>query len=113
MPEPNAFTGPEQFVQERNTPMATARPVSCEADGSLAGDAALVRPASPEALNMAHASLTADMAVLHATLKELERIQLFIVNRRKGDSTTAQQPQQFGCKGHSLDLRTFNPTLWQ
>lgn len=68
MPEP--FTGPERIGQERNTLMATARPVSCEADGSLAGEAALVRPASPEALNMAHASLTADMAVLHAILKE-------------------------------------------
>ncbi|KAI6111260.1 hypothetical protein F5141DRAFT_1274775 [Pisolithus sp. B1] len=53
------------------------RPVSCEANGSFAGEAALARPASTEALHMAHMSLTADMAALtadvaalHTTVKE-------------------------------------------
>ncbi|KAI5982067.1 hypothetical protein EDC04DRAFT_2616953 [Pisolithus marmoratus] len=36
---------------------------------SYLGEAALVRPASTEALQMAHASLTADVAVLHTTVK--------------------------------------------
>ncbi|KIN97548.1 hypothetical protein M404DRAFT_160167 [Pisolithus tinctorius Marx 270] len=49
------------------------RPVSHEADGSFAGEAALARPASTEALNMAHASLTADVASLHSTVKEVHQ----------------------------------------
>ncbi|KAI6006498.1 hypothetical protein F5J12DRAFT_768678 [Pisolithus orientalis] len=48
------------------------QPVPCEGDCSLAGEAALVRPASTEALNMAHASITADMAALHTTVKEVK-----------------------------------------
>ncbi|KIK12223.1 hypothetical protein PISMIDRAFT_18893 [Pisolithus microcarpus 441] len=47
------------------------RPVSHEANDSFAGEAALARPASSEALQMAHASLTADVAALHATVKEV------------------------------------------
>lgn len=47
------------------------RPVSREANGSFAGEAALTRPASTEALYMAHTSLTADVAALHATVKEV------------------------------------------
>ncbi|KAI6095655.1 hypothetical protein EDD16DRAFT_1719009 [Pisolithus croceorrhizus] len=53
------------------------RPVSREANGSFAGEAALTRPASTEALHMAHmsltadvAALTADVAALHTTMKE-------------------------------------------
>ncbi|KAI6027124.1 hypothetical protein EDC04DRAFT_2605991 [Pisolithus marmoratus] len=45
------------------------RPISCEANDSFAGEAALVRPASTEALQMAHASLTANVAALHTTVK--------------------------------------------
>ncbi|KIN99347.1 hypothetical protein M404DRAFT_155578, partial [Pisolithus tinctorius Marx 270] len=48
-------------------------PVSHEADGSFAGEAALTRPASTEALNMAHTSLTADVASLHSTMKEVRQ----------------------------------------
>ncbi|KAI6035401.1 hypothetical protein F5J12DRAFT_924235 [Pisolithus orientalis] len=48
------------------------QPVPREGDRSLAGEAALVRPASTEALNMAHASITANMAALHTTVKEVK-----------------------------------------
>ncbi|KAI6007533.1 hypothetical protein F5J12DRAFT_693288, partial [Pisolithus orientalis] len=48
------------------------QPVPHEGDCSLAGEAALIKPASTEALNMAHASITADMAVLHTTVKEVK-----------------------------------------
>lgn len=48
------------------------QPVPREGDRSLAGEAALIRPASTKALNMAHASITADMAALHTTVKEVK-----------------------------------------
>ncbi|KAI5988006.1 hypothetical protein EDD15DRAFT_2172890 [Pisolithus albus] len=47
------------------------RPVSREANDSFAGEAALTRPASTEAVQMAHASLAADVAALHATVREV------------------------------------------
>ncbi|KAI6004797.1 hypothetical protein EDD15DRAFT_2191570 [Pisolithus albus] len=47
------------------------RPVSREGDRSFAGEAALVRPASTEALQAAHASLTAGVSALHTTVKEV------------------------------------------
>ncbi|KAL4077391.1 hypothetical protein J3A83DRAFT_4368717 [Scleroderma citrinum] len=46
-------------------------PISREADVSLAGEGALTRPASTEALRMAHASLTADVAALHKTVNKV------------------------------------------
>ncbi|KAI6152628.1 hypothetical protein BKA82DRAFT_35867 [Pisolithus tinctorius] len=39
----------------------------------IPSEAALTRPASTEALNMAHASLTADVASLHTTVKEVRQ----------------------------------------
>ncbi|KIO12167.1 hypothetical protein M404DRAFT_125937 [Pisolithus tinctorius Marx 270] len=50
-------------------------PISREAEDSLAGEAALVRPASTEALRMAHAALTADVAALHTTVKRMSHSQ--------------------------------------
>ena len=41
-------------------------PTSWEANALFAGEAALLRPASTEALRMVHGSLTADVAVLHS-----------------------------------------------
>ncbi|KIN96065.1 hypothetical protein M404DRAFT_33633 [Pisolithus tinctorius Marx 270] len=43
------------------------------AGSGIPGEAALARPASTEALNMAHASLTADVASLHSTVKEVHQ----------------------------------------
>ncbi|KAI5982051.1 hypothetical protein EDD15DRAFT_2181820 [Pisolithus albus] len=51
------------------------RPVSREGDRSFAGEAALVRPASTEALQAAHASLTEDVSALHTTVKEVRSSQ--------------------------------------
>ncbi|KAI6019428.1 hypothetical protein BKA83DRAFT_4495450 [Pisolithus microcarpus] len=51
------------------------RPVSREGDRSFAGEAALVRPASTEALQAAHASLTTDVSALHTTIKEVRSSQ--------------------------------------
>ncbi|KAI6138555.1 hypothetical protein BKA82DRAFT_3989880 [Pisolithus tinctorius] len=48
------------------------QPVPREGDRSLAGEAALIRPASTEALSMAHASITADVASLHTTVREVK-----------------------------------------
>ncbi|KAI6002511.1 hypothetical protein EDC04DRAFT_2908510 [Pisolithus marmoratus] len=47
-------------------------PDSHEANGSFAGEAALVRPASTEELRMAHASLTADVASLKTDVASLK-----------------------------------------
>ncbi|KAI6016548.1 hypothetical protein EDC04DRAFT_2577386 [Pisolithus marmoratus] len=55
-------------------------PISHEADGSFAGEAALVQPASTEALNMAHASLTADVAALHTKVEEISSSQVTNMN---------------------------------
>ncbi|KAI6001641.1 hypothetical protein F5J12DRAFT_928371 [Pisolithus orientalis] len=43
-----------------------------EGDHSLTGKAALVQPVSTKALNMVHALITSDMAVLHTTMKEVK-----------------------------------------
>ncbi|KAI5994946.1 hypothetical protein F5J12DRAFT_929408 [Pisolithus orientalis] len=48
------------------------QPVPHEGDRSLAGEAALVQPVSTKALNMVHALITADMAALHTTMKEVK-----------------------------------------
>ncbi|KAI6000121.1 hypothetical protein F5J12DRAFT_951289 [Pisolithus orientalis] len=50
----------------------TLQPVLHEGDCSLAGKAALVWPVSTKALNMVHASITANMAALHMTVKEVK-----------------------------------------
>ncbi|KIN99420.1 hypothetical protein M404DRAFT_30472 [Pisolithus tinctorius Marx 270] len=50
-------------------------PISQEAEDSLTGEAALVWPASTEALRMAHAALTADVAALHSTVKKMSHSQ--------------------------------------
>ncbi|KAI5998337.1 hypothetical protein F5J12DRAFT_784922 [Pisolithus orientalis] len=46
-----------------------------EAEDSLAGEAALIWPASTEALHMAHAALTADITALHSTVKKMSHSQ--------------------------------------
>ena len=43
-------------------------PTSREASASFAGEAALIRPASTEALQMVHAALTSDVAALHKSI---------------------------------------------
>lgn len=50
-------------------------PRSQEASTSFAGEAALVHPASTEALHMTHASLTANMTTLHTAVVNLSAMQ--------------------------------------
>ncbi|KAI6010810.1 hypothetical protein F5J12DRAFT_781793 [Pisolithus orientalis] len=50
----------------------TLQPVPHEGDHSLAGKAVLIQPASTKVLSMAHASITADVASLHMTVREVK-----------------------------------------
>ncbi|KAL4080479.1 hypothetical protein J3A83DRAFT_4421993 [Scleroderma citrinum] len=50
-------------------------PISQEADHLLAGEGTLIWPASTEALHLAHASLTADVATLHASVNKMSASQ--------------------------------------
>jgi len=57
-------------------------PTPREADASFAGEAALVRPASTEALCMVHALLTADVAALHSVVLRLTTSQAAMLERQ-------------------------------
>lgn len=50
-------------------------PTLREASALFAGEAALVRPASMEALHMAHVALTSDVAALHKTVVQVSASQ--------------------------------------
>ncbi|KIN93710.1 hypothetical protein M404DRAFT_35818 [Pisolithus tinctorius Marx 270] len=67
------------------------------AGSGIPGKAALTRPASTKALNMAHASLTADMASLHTTMKEvcqqLSDMSNLVVKALTSPSTYLAQPE--------------------
>ncbi|KAI5984977.1 hypothetical protein EDC04DRAFT_2914018 [Pisolithus marmoratus] len=65
---------------EHNDHSDTLAPVSCEADGSFAGETALVQPASAETLNMVHASLTVEVAALHMKVEEVSSSQVTNMN---------------------------------
>lgn len=60
----------------------TLGPTPREADASFAGEAALVRPASTEALCMVHALLTADVAALHSVVLRLTTSQAAMLERQ-------------------------------
>ena len=55
---------------------------SQEADALFAGEAALVRPASTEALCMAHGVLMADVAVLHSDVLKQTTLQAAILEEQ-------------------------------
>ena len=57
-------------------------PTSQEADALFASEAALVRPASTEALRMAHGVLTADVAVLHSDVLKQTTLQATILEEQ-------------------------------
>ena len=57
-------------------------PTPREADASFAGEAALVRPASTEALCMVHALLTADVAALHSIVLRLTTSQAAMLEQQ-------------------------------
>ena len=57
-------------------------PTPREADVSFAGEAALIRPALTEALRMAHASLTADVAALHSVVLRLTTSQAAMLEQQ-------------------------------
>ncbi|KAL4064546.1 hypothetical protein J3A83DRAFT_4191265 [Scleroderma citrinum] len=54
-------------------------PISQEADHSLASEGTLIQPASTEALCPAHASLTADVATLHASMNKMSASQAMML----------------------------------
>ncbi|KAL4072545.1 hypothetical protein V8B97DRAFT_2023336 [Scleroderma yunnanense] len=54
-------------------------PISWEADHSLASEGTLIQPASTEALCLAHASLTADVATLHASMNKMSASQAMML----------------------------------
>ncbi|KIO04655.1 hypothetical protein M404DRAFT_142566 [Pisolithus tinctorius Marx 270] len=56
----------------KNNHSDVLQPVPHKGDHSLTGKAVLIWPASTEVLNMAHASITADIAALHMTVKEVK-----------------------------------------
>ncbi|KAI6152542.1 hypothetical protein BKA82DRAFT_4012993 [Pisolithus tinctorius] len=56
----------------KNDDSNALQPVLCEGDCSLAGKAVLIQPASTKALSMAHASIMADVASLHTTVREVK-----------------------------------------
>ncbi|KIO13539.1 hypothetical protein M404DRAFT_122553 [Pisolithus tinctorius Marx 270] len=73
--------------------------ISREAEDSLAGEAALVQPASTEALRMAHAALTADVAALHSMVKKMSHSQAAMsadvreIHQKLGDMSNCQRHQ--------------------
>ncbi|KAL4082109.1 hypothetical protein V8B97DRAFT_2020578 [Scleroderma yunnanense] len=72
-------------------------PISQEADHLLAGEGMLIWPAFTEALCLAHASLTADVAALHASMNKMSESQAMMSEdirdlcQKLGNMTTAHQ----------------------
>ncbi|KAI5985968.1 hypothetical protein EDD15DRAFT_2200347 [Pisolithus albus] len=75
------------------------RPVSHEANGSFAGEAALAHPASTKALYTTHASLTVDVAALHMTVKEVSSTMATEMKEVKEvSSTTSAEHRANACR---------------
>ncbi|KIM55549.1 hypothetical protein SCLCIDRAFT_30264 [Scleroderma citrinum Foug A] len=93
-------------------------PTLREASALFAGEAALVRPASMEALHMAHVALTSDVAALHKTVVQVSASQDALAQDMRlirealvPGSRTLASPQDMNVHHHPSIQTTLQPSL--